>query len=31
MILLIEALSVLIIGGLKLTALGLFCKWMARY
>jgi hypothetical protein len=28
---LFEALSVLVIGGLKLTAVGLAFKWMARY
>jgi hypothetical protein len=26
-----EALSILVIGGLKLTAVGLAFKWMARY
>jgi hypothetical protein len=28
---LFEALSVLVIGGLKLTAVGLALKWIARY
>jgi uncharacterized membrane protein len=28
---LLEALSVLVISGLKLTAVGLAFKWMARY
>jgi hypothetical protein len=31
MVFIIEALSILIIGGLKLTALGLAFKWMQRY
>jgi uncharacterized membrane protein len=31
MLFIIEALSVLVIGGLKLAAVGLAFKWMARY
>jgi hypothetical protein len=31
MVFIVEALSILIIGGVKLTALGLALKWMARY